>query len=183
MSYEFNCEFFFVGSGDLRKDIYSVVKSELSILFHEKYRVYLDAFSEEEDINIAKYYSEYYQLLNRLSIVLKNKSTDDLKEYIENYSKINGYNTRRSEDVNLFLTVIREIDLLINSFCCDIIDNVEELGVRLSRTNGVFAIIRAYFKKCKDRTFEDFEALLESLYNATYRTMRLKYKENKYGKK
>lgn len=179
MDYEFKSEFNFIESGNLKDDIFVVIKSELSVFLHEKYKIYLDCFCEEEDIKIAKYYSEYYQLLNRLSIVLKDKTITNLNDYVYSYSAMSKGNTVNNSELNTFLTVLREFNTLINLFCYDIITSVRSKNVSI-KSRSVFSIIRNYFKEHKEKSFE---ALLESLYNITYRNMRLKYKENKYGKK
>lgn len=179
MDYQFKSEFNFIESGNLKDDIFNVVKCELSVFLHDKYKVYLDCFCEEDDIKIAKYYSEYYQLLNRLSIVLKDKSITNLNDYVYSFSAMSKGNTSNSSELNTFLTILREFNTLINLFCYDIINSVKNKNVA-EKSRSVFGIVRKYFKEHQNLSFEN---VLESLYNITYRNMRLKYKENKYGKK
>ncbi len=181
MDYEFNHELDIIESGNLKEDIYMAVKLELSDYFHAKYKIYLDEFCDEENILIAKFYSEYYQLLNRLSIIAKNKTIKTFREYA--YSFRSGLFDDKNSELNTLLTTLREIDDLIISFSYDIMKSVKDGGIQYKTSAGVFSIIKQYFKTEKNRRYEGFENLLEALYDITYRAMRLKYKENKYGKK
>ena len=173
--YEFQYSHKYVQTGSIRNDIYQVVKAELAYMLDNVYEQYLDKLSMSENDAPSEFYSNFLNIISRLTNCLNDIKIGSIGEYVkyfmEHFNK-QMFSTTYVRETETALSCLTQFEAITTKLVYDILSKIPPQVYNVDF--NPFLTIENYFAYSKNPMFPNFLEYLNTCHDVIYDTIRRK---------
>lgn len=173
--YEFQYAHKYTQTGSIKGDLYQVIKAELAYMLDNVYEQYLDKLSLSESDSLSEFYSNFLNIIGRLTSCLNDIKIGSIGEYVKYYNEHFNrqmFSNSYVRETEVALSCLTQFDAIIARLTYDILSKTD------SQTYNVdfnpFLMIENYFAYARGPMFPNFLEFLNTCHDVIYDTLRRK---------
>lgn len=173
--YEFQYSHKYVQTGSIKNDLYQVIKAELAYMLDNVYEQYLDKLSMSENDKMSDFYSDFLNIVGRLTSCLNDIKIGSISEYVkyftEHFNK-QMFSVSYVKETEVALSCLTQFDVITTRLVYDILSKMP--AITYNADFNPFLVIENYFAYAKNPMFPNFLEYLNTCHDVIYDTIRRK---------
>ena len=173
--YEFQYSHKYVQTGSIKGDLYQVIKAELAYMLDNVYEQYLDKLSLSESDSLSQFYSNFLNIIGRLTSCLNDIKIGSIGEYVKYYNEHFNrqmFSNSYVRETEVALSCLTQFDAIIARLTYDILSKTDSQAYNIDF--NPFLMIENYFAYARGPMFPNFLEFLNTCHDVIYDTLRRK---------